>query len=284
MPVQVMPASFDELADASKSAARNQRLVDACDVLVAFWDGASKGTRATVDRALDSGKEVHVFVANLTGFMAVALAVRVRFFARLREQAGTDSESVEVERGSTVADVYDALRKAHPALDPNRESVRVAVNQEFGDWDVIVAAGDEIAFIPPVSGGAHAVGVLFEITTDPLDARRIEASVAHSGAGAICTFTGIVRDTSRGRSVTHLEYEAYAEMATAEMRKIAVEIAQRWPEARVAMAHRTGRLEIGEASVAVSVSSPHPAEPIHPCRWGIAGLKAPRATWKTRRP
>ena len=89
--------------------------------------------------------------------MAVAIAVRARFFARLREQAGTDAESVEVERGSTVADVYDALRKVHPALDPNRESVRAAVNQELGDWDVIVAAGDEIAFIPPVSGGTHAV-------------------------------------------------------------------------------------------------------------------------------
>jgi len=99
--------------------------------------------------------------------MAVAIAVRARFFARLREQAGTDSESVEVERGSTVADVYDALRKAHPALDPNRESVRIAVNQEFADWDVIVAAGDEVAFIPPVSGGTHAVGVFFELTTDP---------------------------------------------------------------------------------------------------------------------
>src|SRR5260370_38764374 len=123
--------------------------------------------------------------------MATAIAVRARFFAPLREQAGTDSESVEVERGSTVADVYDALRKAHPALDPNRASVRVAVNQEFGDWDVIVGAGDEVAFIPPVSGGAHAVGVLFEITTDPLDARRIAASCAHSGAGAFCPFTGL---------------------------------------------------------------------------------------------
>jgi len=212
--------------------------------------------------------------------MAVAIAVRARFFARLREQAGTDSESVEVERGSTVADVYDALRKAHPALDPNRESVRVAVNQEFGDWDVIVAAGDEVAFIPPVSGGTHAVGVLFELTTDPLDARRIEATVAHKGAGAICTFTGIVRDTSRGRSVTHLEYEAYAEMATAEMRKIAAEIAQRWPEARVAMAHRTGRLEIGEASVVVSVSCPHRAEAIDACRWGIDRLKESVPIWK----
>src|SRR5260221_10776464 len=136
--------------------------------------------------------------------MAVAIAVRARFFARLREQAGTDSESVEVERGSTVADVYDALRKAHPALDPNRESVRVAVNQEFGDWDVIVAAGDEVAFIPPVSGGTHAVGVLFEITTDPLDARRLETAVAPKGAGALCAFTGVVPDNSRGRSVNPL--------------------------------------------------------------------------------
>src|SRR5258708_12820297 len=115
--------------------------------------------------------------------MAVAIAVRARFFARLREQAGTDSESVEVERGSTVADVYDALRKAHPALDPNRESVRVAVNQEFGDWDVIVAAGDEIAFIPPVSGGAHAVAALFEITTDPLHAPPTAPSFPHKPPG-----------------------------------------------------------------------------------------------------
>jgi len=212
--------------------------------------------------------------------MAVAIAVRTRLFARLRELAGTDAENVEVRAGSTVADVYDALRKAHPGLDVNRESVRAAVNQEFADWDVVVADGDEVAFIPPVSGGAHAVGVLFELTTDPLDPRRLEAAVAHKGAGAICTFIGVVRDTSRGRSVTHLEYEAYSEMATAEMRKIAGEIAEKWPEARVAMAHRTGRLEIGEASVVVSVSSPHRAEAIDACRWGIDRLKESVPIWK----
>ncbi len=212
--------------------------------------------------------------------MAVAIAVRTRLFARLRELAGTDAENVEVRAGSTVADVYDALRKAHPGLDVNRESVRAAVNQEFADWDTVVADGDEVAFIPPVSGGAHAVGVLFELTTDPLDPRRLEAAVAHKGAGAICTFIGVVRDTSRGRSVTHLEYEAYGEMATAEMRKIAGEIAEKWPEARVAMAHRTGRLEIGEASVVVSVSSPHRAEAIDACRWGIDRLKESVPIWK----
>src|SRR5258707_12143878 len=212
--------------------------------------------------------------------MTRGMAVRRRLFARLREQAGTDAETGEVRAGATVDDVYDALQKLHPALDPNRESVRAAVNQEFADWDAIVGAGDEVAFIPPVSGGAHAVGVLFELTTAPLDARRLEAAVEHPGAGAICTFTGVVRDNSRGRSVTPLEYEAYAGMAKAEMKNISDEIAQKWPEARVAMAHRTGRLEIGEASVVVSVSSPHRAEAIAACKWGIDRLKESVPIWK----
>jgi molybdopterin synthase catalytic subunit len=131
-----------------------------------------------------------------------------------------------------------------------------------------------------VSGGVHGAGVLFELTPDPLDARRLEAAVSHKGAGAICTFTGVVRDSSRGRSVTHLDYEAYAEMAVAQMRKIGDEIAERWPEARVAMAHRTGSLEIGEASVVVSVSCPHRAEAIDACKWVIDLLKESVPIWK----
>jgi molybdopterin converting factor subunit 1 len=210
----------------------------------------------------------------------VAIAVRARLFARLREQAGMDTEMLELPAASTLADVYEALRRRHPALGSDRSAVRAALNQEFKDWSVQVADGDEVAFIPPVSGGAHGVGVLFELTADPLDARRLEAAVSHKGAGAICTFTGVVRDSSRGRSVTHLEYEAYAEMATAQMRRIGEEIAERWPEARVAMAHRTGRLEIGEASVVVSVSCPHRAEAISACKWGIDHLKESVPIWK----
>ena len=212
--------------------------------------------------------------------MAVAIAVRARLFARLREQAGTDSESMELPAGSTVADVYDAVKRLHPGLQADQGAVRAALNQEFADWGTVVADGDEVAFIPPVSGGAHGAGVLFELTTRPLDARRMETAVAHKGAGAICTFTGVVRDSSRGRSVTHLEYEAYAEMATAQMRRIAGEIEEKWPEARVAMAHRTGRLEIGEPSVVVSVSSPHRAEAIAACKWGIDRLKETVPIWK----
>ena len=212
--------------------------------------------------------------------MAVAIAVRARLFARLRELAGTDNESVELPTGSNVADVFDAVARLHPGLAADRNAVRVALNQEFVDWDAVVADGDEVAFIPPVSGGAHGAGVLFELTSRPLDARRMETAVAHKGAGAICTFTGVVRDSSRGRSVTHLDYEAYAEMAIGQMRRIADEIAEQWPEARVAMAHRTGRLEIGEASVVVCVSCPHRAEAIAACRWGIDRLKESVPIWK----
>ena len=215
--------------------------------------------------------------------MAVAIAVRARLFARLREQAGTDAENIEVLDGSTVADVYAAMQRLHPGLQADQNAVRVALNQEFTDWRSMVAEGDEVAFIPPVSGGVHGVGILFELTSWPLDARRMETAVAHKGAGAICTFTGVVRDSSRGRSVTHLEYEAYAEMATAQMRKIADEIAEKWPEARVAMAHRTGRLEVGEPSVVVSVSSPHRAEAIAACKWGIDRLKETVPIWKKER-
>jgi molybdopterin converting factor subunit 1 len=208
------------------------------------------------------------------------IAVRALLFARLREQAGAEIETVELPAGSAVADVYEALRRAHPALEADRAAVRAALNQEFADWGAPVADGDEVAFIPPVSGGAHGVGVLFELTNRPLDSKRMETAVAHKGAGAICTFTGIVRDSSRGQSVTHLDYEAYGEMAVAQMRRIGDEIAERWPEARVAMAHRTGSLEIGEASVVVSVSCPHRAEAIAACKWGIDRLKESVPIWK----
>ncbi len=120
----------------------------------------------------------------------------------------------------------------------------------------------------------------YDVTTGPIDARELEAAVTHPGAGAICTFSGIVRDNSRGQSVTHLDYEAYAEMAVPQMRKIGDDIKQRWPGARVAMAHRTGHLEIGEVSVVVCVSAPHREEAFAACKWGIDTLKESVPIWK----
>jgi len=204
--------------------------------------------------------------------------ITARLFARLREQAGTDCELVDLA-GATVQDVYNALRQRHPALEPDLAMIRPARNQDFTEWSERVADGDEVAFIPPVSGGAGAAA-LIELTTEPLDARRLESAVSHAGAGAICTFTGIVRDNSRGEAVTHLAYEAYEGMAERQMRAIVDEIAERWPDARVAMAHRTGTLQIGEPSVVVSVSCPHRAEAIAACKWGIDRLKESVPIWK----
>jgi molybdopterin converting factor subunit 1 len=204
--------------------------------------------------------------------------ITARLFARLREQAGTDLEVVDLA-GATVEDVYRVLRERHPGLEADLGLIRPARNEAFAEWSDAVADGDEVAFIPPVSGGSGTLQ-LVELTSEPLDARRLETAVANPGAGAICTFTGVVRDSSRGESVTHLEYEAYAGMAEREMRAIGDEIARRWPDARVAMAHRTGRLEIGEASVVVSVSCPHRAEAFEACRWGIDRLKESVPIWK----
>lgn len=205
--------------------------------------------------------------------------ITARLFARLREQAGTECELVD--RAVTIADVYRVLRERHPALTADLDLIRPARNQELARWDEPVSDGDEVAFIPPVSGGrAEHAEALVELTAAPLDARKLEEAVAHAGAGAICTFTGIVRDNSRGQQVTHLEYEAYAGMAERQMRAIIQEIAERWPDARVAMAHRTGRLEIGEPSVVVSVSCPHRAEAIAACQHGIDRLKESVPIWK----
>src|SRR5260370_2090183 len=160
----------------------------------------------------------------MEGMDGAAGATQAWLFARRRGQAGIDSETVHVPEGSAVKDVYAALRDAHPSLESNLDSVRPAINQEFSDWDAVVGDGDEVAFIPPVSGGTNAAGVMFEVTAEPLDARRAESAVPHSRAGAICTFTGIVRGSAPRPAATNLEYEAFAEMATAEMRKIADEI------------------------------------------------------------
>jgi molybdopterin synthase catalytic subunit len=121
---------------------------------------------------------------------------------------------------------------------------------------------------------------MIALTAEPLDPRAVEAAVAWPGAGAVCTFLGIVRDNNLGREVGHLEYEAYPEMALPAMKGIAREVAQRWPGARVAMAHRVGTLAIGEPSVVISVATPHRAAAFEACRYAIDTLKTTVPIWK----
>ncbi|MEL7240059.1 MAG: molybdenum cofactor biosynthesis protein MoaE, partial [Planctomycetota bacterium] len=135
---------------------------------------------------------------------------------------------------------------------------------------------DELALIPPVSGGHD----LFEVRNEPLEVAEVEAAVRHGGAGAVVSFTGTVRNNTKGVAVDALEYEAYRSMAEKYLRTIGHEIAERWPDTRVAMLHRVGRLAVGEASVVIAVSSPHRADAFDACRHSIERLKEDVPIWK----
>ena len=202
--------------------------------------------------------------------------ITVRLFARLKEQA--EAGTVEMDAaGQSLEAVYARLRLDHPALEADLARIRPALNQAFCAWEEKVADGDEVAFVPPVSGGLEP---RFVLTSEVLDPRAVEAKVSHPACGAVCTFQGVVRNAGRGTQVTHLEYEGYPGMVEAQMEVIEKEILERWPEALVAMSHRVGRMQVGEVSVVVCVSHPHRREAIEACHWGIDRLKETVPIWK----
>src|SRR5436190_15519830 len=195
------------------------------------------------------------------------MPVKVRLFAGLRERAGFSER--ELEGVSRVGDVWPAL-----ALGEEPPGLLYAVNREYADPQRELSDGDEVALIPPVSGGA------FRVTEEPLSLDAVVAEVADERAGAIATFTGTVRRQSRGREVTHLEYEAYAEMAEEVMSKLATELRERHDLCAVAIHHRVGRVEIGEASVVIAVSAPHRKAALAACKEAIDTLKETVPLWK----
>jgi molybdopterin synthase catalytic subunit len=194
------------------------------------------------------------------------VTVTVRLFAGLRERAGWARRELEA---ATVADVWPAL-----GLGDEPEGLLYAVNREYADRDRELADGDEVALIPPVSGGA------FRVTEKPLSLQAVVDEVADENAGAVATFTGTVRRQSRGREVERLEYEAYAEMAEDVMARLAADLQSRHELCAVAIHHRVGRLELGEASVVIAVSAPHRQAALEACREVIDTLKETVPLWK----
>jgi molybdopterin synthase catalytic subunit/molybdopterin converting factor small subunit len=193
--------------------------------------------------------------------------VRVRLFAGLRERAGWSERDMEgIER---VADVWPALE-----LGSEPEGLLYAVNRQYADRERALSDGDEVALIPPVSGGA------FRISAEPLDPNAVVAEVADERAGGIATFLGTTRIESRGRTVQHLEYEAYAEMAEDVMTRIADALKRRYDLCEVAIHHRVGRVAIGETSVAIAVSAPHRQDALAACKDAIDTLKETVPLWK----
>jgi molybdopterin synthase catalytic subunit/molybdopterin converting factor small subunit len=193
--------------------------------------------------------------------------VKVRLFAGLRERAGyAERELNGVER---VADVWPAL-----GLGDEPDGLLYAVNRTYADGESKLAEGDEVALIPPVSGGA------FRVTEEPLSLDVVVEEVSDESAGAVASFLGTVRRESRGRMVLYLEYEAYAEMAEDVMAQIAADLEQRYDLGAVAMHHRVGRVEIGEASVAIAVSAAHRQDALAACKDAIDTLKQTVPLWK----
>lgn len=207
--------------------------------------------------------------------------IKLRFFASLRERLGRSEDSCEVPEGATVRTVWETLKQEQPALVEVERSLAFAVAQEYVDSDHPLHDNDELAFIPPVSGGVATDSRLScRITQDPIRLDELTAFVADPGAGAMATFVGTTRDNNEGRRVVRLEYECYPGMAEKEMEKIGQEVLERWPVKKVAMLHRLGRVDIGEASVAIAVSSGHRHAAFEACHYAINQLKETVPIWK----
>jgi molybdopterin synthase catalytic subunit/molybdopterin converting factor small subunit len=197
------------------------------------------------------------------------MRVRVRLFAGLRERAGAGERELELTEGARVADLWDRL-----GLGDEPAGLLYAVNKAYADPSRPLADGDEVALIPPVSGGS------FRLTEDRIELDALLAEVADERAGAVATFLGTTRIHSRGRTVLHLEYEAYEGMAEQVMEEIAAGLLERYDLCRVAMTHRIGRVGIGETSVAIAVSAPHRAHALAACADAIDTLKVEVPLWK----
>jgi MoaE-MoaD fusion protein len=192
--------------------------------------------------------------------------VTVRLFAGLRERAGWSRREIDA---ATVADVWPALQ-----LGDEPAGLLYAVNKEYAERDRALAPGEEVALIPPVSGGA------FLLSDEPLSLDRVVDEVRSDEAGAIATFTGTTRERSRGRSVTHLDYEAYEGMAEKVMEEIAARLRARYELTAIAIHHRIGRVTIGETSVVIAVSAPHRQDALAACKDAIDELKERVPLWK----
>jgi molybdopterin synthase catalytic subunit len=197
------------------------------------------------------------------------MRVSVRLFAALRERAGTAQRGLELDDGATVADVWERLD-----LGEEPAGLLYAVNRAYVTRSAALAEGDEVAVIPPVSGGA------FRLSELPLSVEEAVREVADDGAGAIATFVGTTRSRARGRDVIRLEYEAYEGMAEDAMAAIAAGLKERYDLHEVAIHHRVGVVEVGGTSVVIAVSAAHRADALAACRDAIDELKVRVPLWK----
>ena len=216
------------------------------------------------------------------------ITVRVLFFGGARDAVGAEEISLDLPNPSNMSEAREAILGKHPTLARFGKSLLFAVNQEYAEPERQIQNGDELAIFPPVSGGAEVAQTstcgssrdFFELTTDRIDVGTIARRVIPPECGATVTLDGYAREWTKGRRTLYLVYEAYAPMAISELKKLGAQAHEKFPIAHIGIVHRTGRLEIGETSVVISVSAPHRRAAFEACEWAIRELKRTVPIWK----
>ncbi len=206
------------------------------------------------------------------------MQVQVLFFGQLRDLSGRHQESLTLPEGSTLADLLAHYERGIPRLKDFLPSLALSLNQDYASPEAVLRDHDEVALLPPVSGGAPEPVV--RLMREKIDPRQVVPPLERPEDGAIVIFDGIVRNHSRGRRTLFLEYEAYEEMAVKQMRMLADQALKRFAVRNLALVHRLGRIEIGESSVLIAVVSAHRAPAFEACRWLIDTLKKTVPIWK----
>ena len=216
------------------------------------------------------------------------MRIKVLLFASLADIVGSRKLTLDVGDDTALGEILEQLESSYPGLKDYRSLLLTAVNEEYADRSHTVRDGDEIAIFPPVSGGEASGNSLkhssphefYEITHDPIDAGKISRELLRDRDGAICVFEGVVRNESKGKSTQYLIYEAYEGMALKTLGEIGQRVRNTWEIDSIAIVHRLGRLEIGEASVAVIVTSAHRRAAFDACHYAIDRLKQIVPIWK----
>jgi molybdopterin synthase catalytic subunit len=216
------------------------------------------------------------------GILKENMRVRILVFGVLKDLISEPSVTLELPDGACVRDMLEHYRKAFREHDKLWSALAVAVNREYVSVSHALREGDEVALLPPVSGGAPngRTGGTITLTRERIDAERLAAQLKCGEDGAVVVFDGIVRNNSRGRRTLYLVYEAYEEMALEQMRGLAAKAIKDFPIRDVAIVHRLGQLAVGETSVLIAVASAHRAAAFDACRWLIDALKKTVPIWK----
>src|ERR1700678_956304 len=210
------------------------------------------------------------------------MRVRALFFGQLKEIVGAAEDDADLSEGARVEDLFERYARRFPRLAEFRSSIAASVNQEYAEWRAPLVDGNEVAFLPPVSGGRQTTVTddVFQLVHQPIQVRELLENLKGPEDGAVVVFDGFVRNNFKGRRTLYLEYESYETMAYAKIREMGAEIHQRFPIHRVGIVHRLGRLEIGETSVVIVITSAHRAAAFDACRYAIDTLKRVVPIWK----